>query len=140
VRRILSWASWLIMVPLFVASVVFALHNKSLVALDLWPFGLVVELPIYLALFAVLGVGVIIGGIVAWLGQGRVRSNLRAQAYQGEVARRALNAEREKLDALAQELNSAKSAPQSAATAPASSSPTPAVGRQETLPPPHNIN
>jgi len=90
------------MVPLLVAVVVFALNNKSLVALDLWPFGLVVELPIYLALFAVLGLGVLIGGFVAWLGQGRVRSNLRGQAYAAEVARREVQAERKKSeDALA---------------------------------------
>ena len=135
-RRILSWASWLVMAPLFAASVVFALNNKSLVALDLWPFGLMVELPIYLAMFAVLGVGVLIGGFVAWLGQGRVRSGLRAQAYESEVARRELKAEREKLDALSQELNSAKAAQ----AAPGPAAPAPGLGVQETLPPPQSIN
>ena len=142
-RRIVTWVSWLIMAPLFAASVVFALNNKAPVALNLWPFGLVVELPIYLAMFFVLGVGVLIGGIVAWMGQSRVRSNLRVQAYDGEVARRELKAEREKLDALARELNAAKSAslkPASSTPASTSSSPVPALGAQETLPPPQSVN
>ena len=134
-RRIITWATWLFMAPLFAASVVFALNNKAPVALNLWPFGLVVELPIYLAMFFVLGVGVLIGGLVAWLGQSRVRSTLRTAAYDGEVARRELKAEREKLDALARELNAAKSAP-----ATTSSSPVPVAGAIETLPPPQNLN
>jgi len=135
VRRIITWATWLFMAPLFAASIVFALNNKAPVALNLWPFGLVVELPIYLAMFFVLGVGVLIGGLVAWLGQSRVRSTLRAAAYDGEVARRELKTEREKLDALARELNAAKSAP--AAT---SSSTVPTSGTIETLPPPQSLN
>lgn len=135
-RRIITWASWLIMAPLFVAAVVFALNNKSGVTLNLWPFGLMVELPIYLAMFFVLGLGVLIGGVVAWLGQGRVRSNLRAQAYEGEVARRELKTEREKLDTATRELNAAKPTP----TPPASSSPVPKAGTVETLAPPQNLN
>ncbi len=135
-RRIVTWVSWLIMAPLLAASLVFALNNKAPVALNLWPFGLVVELPIYLAMFFVLGVGVLIGGVVAWMGQSRVRSTLRAQAYEGEVARRELKAEREKLDAATCELNAAKSAPLQST----SSSPVPALGAQETLPPPQSVN
>lgn len=137
-RRIISWATWLFMAPLFAASIVFALNNKSLVTLNLWPFGLMVELPIYLAMFFVLGVGVLIGGVVAWLGQSRVRSTLRAAAYDGEVARRELKSEREKLDALARELNAAKSAPPQS-TSPTTTSPVP-VTAPETLPPPQNLN
>lgn len=101
-RRILSW---LIMIPAFIAVVVFALNNKTVVALDLWPFGFQVEMPIYLALLLALVAGVLLGGVSAWLGQGRVRSALREQTYAGEVARRELNVEREKAANLQRELD-----------------------------------
>lgn len=100
-RRI---ASWLIMVPALVAVVVFALNNKTPVALDLWPFGFLVEMPTYLALFLALGLGVVVGGVVAWISQGRTRSSLRDEAYEGEVARRELRAEKERVRELEAEL------------------------------------
>jgi len=102
VRRMLSW---LIMAPAFIAVVIFALNNKTPVILDLWPFGLTVEMPVYLAFLLALVLGVLLGGFAAWLGQGRARSALRDQAYQGEVARRELNAEREKNILLQRELD-----------------------------------
>jgi len=108
VRRILSWISGLIVLPILAAVVTFSLHNKLPMGLNLWPFGLVIELPIYLALFAAMIVGVVVGGTAAWLGQGRVRSSLRDQAYDGEVARRELKAEREKVVALDRELKTLK--------------------------------
>lgn len=101
-RRFLSW---LIMAPAFIAVIVFALNNKTPVVLDLWPFGVTVEMPVYLAFLAALVAGALIGGVAAWLGQGRARGALREQAYQGEVARRELNAEREKLATLQRELD-----------------------------------
>lgn len=97
--------SWLIMAPAFIAVVVFALNNKTAVILDLWPFGLTVELPVYLAFLLALVLGVLLGGFAAWLGQARSRSALRDQVYQGEVARRELAAEREKNVILQRELD-----------------------------------
>lgn len=125
-RRILSWASWLIIAPLFAVAITFALNNKLPVGLDLWPFGIILEMPIYLAMFGALLVGVILGGTVAWMGQGQVRSNLRGQAYDGEVARRELKTEREKCERLERELKTFK-APLSPTTT--------LVPVQETLPP-----
>lgn len=93
------------MIPAFVAVVVFALNNKTPVVLNLWPFGLEVEMPVYLAFLLALVVGVLVGGVAAWLGQGRVRSTLREQTYAGEVARRELAVEREKAATLQRELD-----------------------------------
>ena len=101
-RRILSW---LIMIPALVVVVVFALNNKQPMALDLWPLSLLIEMPVYLALLLALGAGALIGGTAAWLGQGRVRAKLRDQAYEGEVARRELAQEREKMTGLQAELD-----------------------------------
>lgn len=93
------------MVPALAAVVVFALNNKQSVALDLWPFSLLIEMPVYLALLLALALGALIGGTAAWLGQGRVRSKLRDQAYEGEVARRELTQERERALNLERELD-----------------------------------
>jgi len=104
-RRLISW---LIMVPAAVAVVIFALNNKEPVALDLWPFAMVVEAPLYLLLTIVLGAGVVLGGVVSWAGAGRLRSELRKQSYTGEVARRELKTEREKATHFEAELKALK--------------------------------
>lgn len=127
-RRIFSWASWLIVLPILAVAVTFALNNKLPLSLNLWPFGLVVEAPVYLGLFGAMIVGVVLGGCVTWMGQGRVRSSLRDQAYEGEVARRALKAELEKVSALEKDLKILKN--------PTVSAPgTELAMVQETLPP-----
>ena len=101
--------SWLIMMPAAVAVVIFALNNKEPVALNLWPFAMVIEVELYMLLTGMLGAGVVLGGVVSWAGGGRVRSELRKQAYSGEVARRELKTEREKSAHLGAELKALKS-------------------------------
>ena len=93
------------MIPALAVVVTFALNNKQAVALDLWPFSILVEMPVYLALLLALALGALVGGTAAWLGQGRVRSKLRDQAYEGEVARRELAQERERALGLERELD-----------------------------------
>jgi hypothetical protein len=97
------------MIPAAVAVVVFALNNKDPIALNLWPFALVVEQELYLVLTAVLGVGVVLGGVVSWSGGGHVRASLRKRAYEGEVARRQLQAEHEENLKLRAEVKTLKS-------------------------------
>ena len=104
-RRLITW---LIMLPAAVAVVVFALHNKTPVVLDLWPFALTLEIELYLLLTAILGVGVLLGGIASWAGGGRLRSELRKRTYDGEVARRQLKAEQAKVTELQVKLRAAE--------------------------------
>lgn len=120
VRRLISW---LIMVPALIAVTVFALNNKTSLVLDLWPFGLAIEMPVYLAFLLALAMGAVLGGVAAWLGQSRARGAFRGQAYEGEVARRELNSARETIATLQQQLDQKADA----------SSPIP---KQETLLPP----
>ena len=105
-RRLISW---LIMLPAAVAVVVFALHNKEPVALNLWPFAMVIEIEVYLLLTGVLAAGVVLGGVVSWAGAGRVRSELRKASYNGEVTRRQLESEYKKSAQLEAELKALKS-------------------------------
>ena len=65
-----------------VALVVFAVSNRGLVELNLFPFAVVVELPIYLALIGVLFVGVLVGGAVGFASSFGVRLALRSVIRQ----------------------------------------------------------
>lgn len=123
---------WLFVIPALAVVAVFALNNRTPVVFDLWPFSLEMEMPVYLAFLAVLAAGVLIGGFVTWLGQGRMRASLREQTYQGEVARRELMAEREKTARLERDLDALKSK----STPPAVAAPGTGSETREPLPPP----
>ncbi|GHA21107.1 hypothetical protein GCM10007989_15380 [Devosia pacifica] len=77
-------AGWIILVPLCVILVAFALANRQLVSLNVNPFtpndGLDAPgagVPMFLVLYAVLLVGVLLGGIATWFAQSRHRHNER---------------------------------------------------------------
>jgi len=126
VRRLISW---LIMVPAFIAVTVFALNNKTSLVLDLWPFGLAIEMPIYLAFLVALAMGALLGGFAAWRGQSRARGALRGQAYEGEVARRELNSARETIATLQRQLDQQAGTP----------APVTPESKQEMLLPPKKV-
>ena len=68
-----------------VALVVFAVSNRGLVELNLFPLAVVVELPIYLALIGVLFFGVLVGGFVGFASSFGVRLALRSVIRQKRV-------------------------------------------------------
>jgi uncharacterized integral membrane protein len=90
-------AGWLVLVPLSVLLIVFALANRQaivvnfnpLVAPDLTAPG--VGVPLFLVVFACLLVGVVLGGAATWLGQGRVRRDRRRWQREAERLARDLN-------------------------------------------------
>jgi|GEM_PF-6022893 len=43
---------------------VFAASNRGSVAIDLWPFGVVAQMPVYLFAFAAIFIGVLIGALL----------------------------------------------------------------------------
>src|SRR5215831_20103675 len=81
-------ASALILVPFAIMFVVFAVANRQTVVISFDPFDqthpmLAVGLPLFaLILLLTLG-GVILGGVAAWLGQGKWR--WRARHFEAEV-------------------------------------------------------
>lgn len=81
---------WILLIPAVAAFGTFALNNRALVALDLWPFGVLVELPVYLALALALGVGAVLGGVASWVSSARTRRKAKSSNYEGEVAKREL--------------------------------------------------
>jgi uncharacterized integral membrane protein len=71
--------SWIITLPLLVAVVVFSVNNIDDMALDLWPFGLVVMWPTYLVVLLSFVSGFLVGGIIMWMSAGSARREARRQ-------------------------------------------------------------
>jgi uncharacterized integral membrane protein len=86
---------YLIFIPIAVVVLLFAVANREVVTLSLDPFSrdqpaMAFDAPLFLILFAVLALGVLVGGIAAWLSQGRNRRALRqaraeAERYRSET-------------------------------------------------------
>ena len=75
--------SWLVTLPITLVVVVFAVSNRESVALDLWPFRLEAQLPLFLLVLGCLLVGFLIGAGVMWWSSGAQRQ--RARAARREV-------------------------------------------------------
>ena len=74
--------------PVAILLVAVAVINRHEVRMVLDPFkpqapSLAVELPFYFYLFGALFLGVIVGGVAVWLGQGRWRRTARVRAQEG---------------------------------------------------------
>jgi uncharacterized integral membrane protein len=110
VKRIVGWV---VLVPLCAALIVFALANRQSVVVNFNPFasadaGATLGVPMFLVLFAVLLIGVVLGGIATWFAQGAHRREERHFRRETErlhreleVARRAPDTTRVASDDLA---------------------------------------
>ncbi|HWM46282.1 MAG TPA: LapA family protein [Xanthobacteraceae bacterium] len=86
----------LILVPLALVIIVFAIANRQMVTFTLDPFGdrtLAFSLPLFALAFILVILGVILGGVAAWLRQHK----WRRAAHQLEYEVNALRAERDAL-------------------------------------------
>lgn len=68
---------WLVVLPLAIFSAFFAVHNRQAVNLDFDPFPYQVQLPVFVAVLGAILIGLIAGGIAAWLRQGKWRRQAR---------------------------------------------------------------
>lgn len=97
-RRIVGW---IVLVPLSVVLIVFALANRQLVVVNFNPFVPTdalaspgVGVPFFLVLFGVLLLGVILGGIATWFAQAPHRRDERTYRRESERLNRELEAMR----------------------------------------------
>ncbi|MFN8831777.1 MAG: lipopolysaccharide assembly protein LapA domain-containing protein [Labrys sp. (in: a-proteobacteria)] len=91
------FASLLVLVPVAALILVFAVANRRPVLLSFDPFNVdapafSLSAPLFLVLFAVLMIGVVLGGAASWLRQGRHRRAAReareqVQRYEAELSR-----------------------------------------------------
>jgi len=94
----------LILIPLALAIAVSAVSNRAPVALAFDPLGreppmFTASVPLYLALLAVLILGVIVGGIAAWSAQRKWRRRARRASAELKAAHTELSILRKQLEA-----------------------------------------
>ena len=88
---------WLVVLPLAVYSAFFAVNNRGRVTLDFDPVPYSLDLPIFAGVLGAILIGLIVGGVAAWLRQGKWRRETRK--LRRDV--RDLNAELEQIRAQA---------------------------------------
>jgi len=97
-------------VPVALLLALFAVSNRSLVLVDLWPLPYEVETSVATVTLIGLAVGFFLGGMFVWLGDGKVRKELRKHRKKGsklEEENSKLNKEVTRLDNVATELKKA---------------------------------
>jgi uncharacterized integral membrane protein len=112
--------SWLIGFPLAVVAALFAVSNKGAATFALWPLPFTLEAPLYLATLIALVAGFIVGGFIAWAGQGGARRRAR------RLSDRVYNLERELKESQARAALAEKKLAEK--TAPVSGEPKASVG------------
>ena len=96
-RRALSA---LVMVPLTILLVVFAVSNREPAMLSLWPLSEGVSTPLYLLVLALFALGALIGMVVAWLSGASTRRALREATRRAERAEREMRQQSERVERL----------------------------------------
>lgn len=69
--------AWLLTLPLAVAVVVFAVHNRGPVSIDPWPLDQPFAMPLYLLGLGAVVLGFVAGALVQWAAGGKRRSQAR---------------------------------------------------------------
>jgi hypothetical protein len=117
-----KYAKAVVLIPLGIVILVFALANRQTVVFSLDPFAaadpnaaLVFAMPLFALAFILVAIGVVIGGVVTWFKQGKWRR--MARHSDSEV--RALRAANEILKRDAESQKTSTSLPQIARAAPA---------------------
>ncbi len=81
---------WLVLVPLCVVLVVFTLANRQMVEVRFDPISPLnplispVEVPMFIVIYAMLLLGVVLGGVATWFTQGRQRREKRKWRRQAK--------------------------------------------------------
>lgn len=79
-----------VLVPLAIVIVMFAVANREIITVSFDPFdttqpALAFKIPLFILIFVLVGVGVLVGGIAAWLKQHKWRA--RARRAEADVRR-----------------------------------------------------
>lgn len=85
-----KFVTFAVLIPLAVVIVMFAVANREIVTVSFDPFdasnpALALKMPLFILIFVLVGLGVLIGGIAAWLRQHKWR--VRARRAEADVKR-----------------------------------------------------
>ena len=88
-----KFVAFVILAPLAIVIVMFAVANREIIAVSFDPFdtaqpAFALKMPLFMLIFALVTLGVLVGGIAAWLRQSR----WRARARRAEAEARDLRA------------------------------------------------
>ena len=91
-----------ILVPLAILIVMFAVANREIITVSFDPFdsahpALAFKMPLFMLIFALVTVGVVVGGIAAWLRQGKHRRVARMHHSHVAALRREIDSLNTKL-------------------------------------------
>jgi uncharacterized integral membrane protein len=78
--------TWLVVVPVALATVLFTLSNQEAVTLALFPLPFTVDAPLYLVGFGGVLLGFLAGAVIAWLSGHRWRRRAREAARDRHMA------------------------------------------------------
>ncbi|MEO3471231.1 lipopolysaccharide assembly protein LapA domain-containing protein [Roseomonas sp. CAU 1739] len=85
---------WIIFIPFAAVVVLFALSNRQPVDLRLWPFDLVWQAPLSVAVLAAAAVAFLIGAGIVWVSGMPQRSRARASIRRAEGLQREVDTAR----------------------------------------------
>lgn len=66
--------------------IVFSVTNRNAVTIDLWPVPVMVDVPLFAVVFMALLVGVLWGGVSAWLNGAKARRTARLKTRETDLA------------------------------------------------------
>lgn len=95
----------LIVLPLAVLLILFGVANRELVQVSLDPVAtenplFALQMPLFVALFAALMLGVVIGGVAVWFTQGAYRKQAREKRVEASKLARERDVQKEQLNRL----------------------------------------
>jgi uncharacterized integral membrane protein len=102
--------SWIISIPLALLIIVFSLVNRTPASVDFWPFPTTMEVPLFALILVALMIGVVWGGMAAWLAAGRARKRAREMTRRAEDAEMEVRHQEERATRLQRDLRDARTA------------------------------
>ncbi len=82
---------WSITALIALVVVVFAVSNRAMVTLTLFPLPAALDAPLYLVVIAAGALGFLVGALVAWIGAGKHRRDARLLRQRIERLQRDMN-------------------------------------------------
>jgi uncharacterized integral membrane protein len=104
-----TFFKWLLLLPVALAALVFAVANRHSTTVVLDPLGLLtsgmtISAPLFIILFLAMMVGVVLGGIASWIAQGKHRRAAREAMADLRIMREESRAQTEEVIRLRSEL------------------------------------
>ena len=93
-----KFVAFAILIPLAVIIVMFAVANREIIAVSFDPFdtaqpAFALKMPLFMLIFALVALGVVVGGIAAWLRQHKWRMRARRAEAEARELRARLDTE-----------------------------------------------